>query len=278
MNSDPGEHDREVSEPVKASAVKVDLDQLALDEEERRFLLRSLEDLEKERAAGDIDTTDYEELRADYLARLADVQRRVEGDASALAARRNRVRSTRSKLLPVAAGLATFLFALGAGWLVARTAGERKAGETITGNLPVGEAEKIATLMSEASDASTTDPLLAIRKYDEVTKLEPRVVAAWAYGGWTLRLTAVNIQDDKQRASLQEGALRRLDEAVRQDPTYPDARAFRAVMKLRDFGDEQGAIADLKVLDTIPHDPFIDQLTAGIREELGLPAATPPTT
>ncbi len=44
------------------SVSQVDLDQLAEREEERRFLLRSLADLEREHDAGDIDDADYATL------------------------------------------------------------------------------------------------------------------------------------------------------------------------------------------------------------------------
>ena len=38
-------------------------------EDQRDFLLRSLEDLEREQAAGDVDQHDYEVLKDDYTAR-----------------------------------------------------------------------------------------------------------------------------------------------------------------------------------------------------------------
>ena len=41
-------------------------DELARLEEERKFLLDSLRDLERERKAGDIDDIDYEGLKAGY--------------------------------------------------------------------------------------------------------------------------------------------------------------------------------------------------------------------
>ena len=46
-------------------------------EEEREFFLRSLRDLEVERAAGDIDEVDYQSLRDDYTIRAAEVVRQL---------------------------------------------------------------------------------------------------------------------------------------------------------------------------------------------------------
>src|SRR3546814_4049925 len=47
-------------------------------EDQRDFLLSSLEDLERERAAGDVDDTDYQTLKDDYTARAASVIRSIE--------------------------------------------------------------------------------------------------------------------------------------------------------------------------------------------------------
>ena len=49
----------------------IDVDALADLEEQRRFLLQSLKDLDREREAGDIDDDDYRTLKDDYTARAA---------------------------------------------------------------------------------------------------------------------------------------------------------------------------------------------------------------
>ena len=59
-------------------------DQLAELEDERRFLLRSLRDLDAELAAGDVDRVDYETLRDGYTKRAADVLRGIEDGKAAL--------------------------------------------------------------------------------------------------------------------------------------------------------------------------------------------------
>ena len=46
--------------------------------EDRDFLFSSLEDLEREYAAGDMDTADYEALKSSYVKRLADVLRSAD--------------------------------------------------------------------------------------------------------------------------------------------------------------------------------------------------------
>ena len=54
-------------------------DRLAELEEERRFLLSSIRDLDREHAAGDVDEADYCALRDGYVARAAAVLREIEG-------------------------------------------------------------------------------------------------------------------------------------------------------------------------------------------------------
>jgi tetratricopeptide (TPR) repeat protein len=241
-------------------------------ETERAFLLRSLDDLEVEHAAGDLSDDDLVTMRADYQSRLADVQRRIEGDASQRARDAElAIRAARSQRRSWVFGVAATVFALGCGFFVAGSLGERKAGETITGDVPQDPlAQKTSELMQRAQELSSTDPVRSIEAYDQVRKLNPDVVSAWAYGGWQLRLFAIGAQDPAARTELLEGAKRRIDEAIRRDPTYADAYAFRAVMAARDFGDDDAARAALKTLETLDRNPLIDQLTGPLRSDLGM--------
>ena len=47
-------------------------------EEQRDFLLGSLDDLEREHEAGDVDDVNYEVLKSDYTARAAAVDRKSD--------------------------------------------------------------------------------------------------------------------------------------------------------------------------------------------------------
>ena len=60
-------------------------DRLAELEEERRFLLRSLADLEREHEAGDVDRVDYRALKDGYTVRAAAVLRDRGGPRGAAA-------------------------------------------------------------------------------------------------------------------------------------------------------------------------------------------------
>src|SRR5579872_3021613 len=130
--------------------------------EERDFLLRSLRDLDDERAAGDVDEGDYDVLKEGYTARAAAVLRELEsrrngdgggedtdGDGGGHAAaaepgphegprqppqqppppQPRRPWWARGRLVAAGAGVA--LFAVGAGLLVAHSAGQRLPGQTV---------------------------------------------------------------------------------------------------------------------------------------------------
>src|SRR2546421_6333086 len=103
----------------------VDLDALADLEEQRRFLLQSLKDLDRERDAGDIDESDYRTLKDDYTARAAAVLHAIEENKTGLVEQRQtrrRRRSTKVTALVVAAVVA---LAIGGGAVGGADSGER---------------------------------------------------------------------------------------------------------------------------------------------------------
>jgi hypothetical protein len=268
-------------------------DDLADLHEQRRFLLRSIEDLDRELAAGDLDQADHAVLRADYTARAAEVLRRIEhggaippepvpglpagvpagappdgsGAAPPRSAARPRVGLTR--LVTVAAVVAT---AVGAGLFVARSAGERTEGALLTGGDRVtrattAEQDAALRLLQSARDNLTTDRLAAIQDFDSAWKLDPTLVEAPTYAAWLLRLVAQGVEDTGQRALFIDGARRRLDEAVAADPNYPDARAFRGILRLRDLDDPVGADQDFTVLASLDPPEEIRQLVGSASQE-----------
>ncbi|MCA1481759.1 hypothetical protein, partial [Bradyrhizobium sp. NBAIM08] len=132
------------------------------------FLLRSLEDLEREHDAGDLTDADHATLKDDYTARAAETLRAIEGQRLAFAAAgapRNRTRTVLTL-----AGVAAF--AVVAGLLVASSLGARKAGDTITGG--------ITTKSSPSQQAQlcipkiTAEPVEALKCLDAVLEQDPR--------------------------------------------------------------------------------------------------------
>ena len=64
----------------------LDPDALVALEEQRDFLLRSIEDLDRELAAGDLDADDHRTLRDDYTARAAALIRSIDATIRGLRA------------------------------------------------------------------------------------------------------------------------------------------------------------------------------------------------
>lgn len=245
-------------------------DELASLEDERRVLLRAIEDLEREYTAGDITDDDYEVLKADYLLRTADVQRQIQGQTEVYAkVRQERSAKRRPWMTPVVAGLIG-IGAIAAGVGVARNAGERVGDDGLTGSVRVAanpNQAKIDTLLEEGRANLSDDPASALRAFDEAVALDPNQVEAIAYGGWLVRLVSLSAQDSAVKAELIAAAKARLDAAVVVDPGYPDARAFRGILLLRDLNDPVAANADFTALEKLDPPAFISQLTESAADE-----------
>lgn len=237
----PGETTRAASTPL---------------EEQRDFLLQSLEDLEREHEAGDVDEHDYLALKDDYTARAAAVLRALE--AHALPASLSRPpRSWRRALL---VGLGVTAFAVLAGVLLAQALGRRDAGEVATGDIRQTLTEK---LNEAGRRGSAGDTEAAIALYDEVLADDPANAEALAYKGWMLTLSG----------HAADG-LTTLIDAATQHPEYPDVHAFLAIVFFRNGLVEQ-AERELDRLDALNPPPAIAQLTAGLRAQVDAALATP---
>lgn len=206
------------------------LDRLAELEDERRFLLASLDDLDREHAAGDVDEEDYRALRDGYTARAAAVIREIESGREAVEVERTPTRWGRIAVITAT----VVALAVGSGWLVAHYSGQDvpDAGSVVDPN------DKVGQLLAEARQLG---PLQAIKKFGEVLKLEPGNVEALTYSGWYARLIAVQQPEGAGRTALITAASEKLKQAAEADPNYPDAQCFLAILTFRDLGDASGA-------------------------------------
>lgn len=239
------------------------LDAAALNalEEQREFLLRSLDDLEREHDAGDVDEQDYLALKDDYTARAASVLRALEAGQVRPARQPPRPRPIGRRLAVLAGVLA---FAGLAGLLVAQASGRRDAGDLSSGDIRQTVTEKLneATRLLGEGDAEG-----AVALYDEVLVDQPANAEALTYRGWALY----------QFLGDREGGLTSLLDAATADSEYPDVHAFLAVVFAK-----SGLIAQAdRELDRLAAlDPPADmlQLTAGIRAEIDAALASTTTT
>ncbi len=201
-----------------------DPDALAALEEERDFLLRSLDDLEREYAAGDVDEHDYRTLRDDYTARAAGVLRAIEEGRAAFDDTPPPPRGRR-----LATVLGVVAIAVLAGVLVAQASG-RRTGGGLTGLDVTAASQRIGDCqMMERSEG----PQASLDCYTEILDSLPANVEALTYRGW-LQVRSFDVQD----------GITDLDAAIQLAPDASAPRIFRASARSRS-GDPAGAIADL---------------------------------
>ena len=212
-------------------------------EEERDFLLRSLDDLEGEHAAGDLADDDYRALKEDYTARAAAVLRRLQhldgpddgdaGDAPApppakAANGRSPARAgpsgSRRPRWPMVLGISvTVALAAGSGYLVTQSAGERRPDQQATGTIETSPRSLLQQAIDLDNDGRLVD---AAKLYDAVLAQEPDNVVALTRRGWVLGRSGRQAES----VELLQGALGYLDRATKVDPSYPDAHAFKGLV------------------------------------------------
>jgi cytochrome c-type biogenesis protein CcmH/NrfG len=228
-------------------------------ERERDFLLKSLDDLETERVAGNIDDASYSELHDDYTARAAAAIRALRDGvdarpiAPAVPWRRRGF---------VIAGIVAFA-ALAAVTLAAAL-GARLPGQTSSGNAPEAApsgGERRARLQ-EAVEERPSDPqprlalarfleesgdaVESLKQYDEAVELAPDNVEALANAGRLRFIVAGQVPSPEAQRQLVSGARTLLDRAVQADPDNADAHYYRGVLLLDGFGEVDGAISEFQ--------------------------------
>lgn len=266
---------KSASKSASPSARRRDLDPdaLAALEEERDFLLRSLEDLEREYAAGDVDDSDFEELKDDYTARAAAVIRAIEDRTEAVKSLRPQRNWQRTALGLVLVGA----MAVGASWVVFRNAGTRAPGQGLTGDIRQDSSNLIlqaqgltgqaqASLQAGDSAKAVKQFESAVQTYDKALEISPENVQALTYRGWVLHTIALS-SEPSVAVEFDRQALEYLDEAIAIDPLYSDARVFRAILE-RNAGDFAAAKVDLDAIDMNAIPMYMIQMVNGVKEDV----------
>jgi tetratricopeptide (TPR) repeat protein len=228
-------------------------------EAEREFLLRSLDDLDAERAAGNVDDETYRTLHDDYTARAAAVLRSLRDGVD-----------QRPAPPPVSRGLrlmtisGVVIFVVVAAVALGRAIATREPGQAITGN-DAASTSRLETLRVAAADRPDDydariayarallgeDQAEALRQYDAAARLDPTQPEPAAYAGWINGLAAGQLDPGPTRDALVQRSLSQLDHAVEMNPDYPDAHVFRALVRRNVLGDAEGAIPDLQLFLTL---------------------------
>lgn len=229
--------------------------------EERDFLLRSLRDLDDERRAGDVDEHDYTVLKEGYTARAAAVLRLLDGRADgddAGDAPEPAALPPRRRGRAVIVGAVVAVFAVGAGLLVARGAGQRLPGDTVSGSAPNNRVQQL--LAQAGVDVQNNNILGALKAFQQVLATDPRNVEALAGQGWLVAITGNTAHD----RSLLDRGLATIRTAEQVDPSYASAHFFAGSILL-DEGDAKGAVVEFQ--QYLADDPSSPQ-AALVRKDL----------
>ena len=217
-------------------------------EAERNFLLDSINDLDREHAAGDLDEADYAALRSDYVRRAAATLRAIETaqseEPAELSSSPSRWRAFRLVLgrrrvrLGLGIGSAICLLAA-AGLFAAHLAGVRLPGQSATGSISMSQAGVVAQDLSKAAlEANSGSPAAAILLYDAVLAQVPDQQVALTYGGWLTRLSGLSAHSEKTvRAGDAE-----LAKAVKFHPDYADGQGLYGVALYEDLHSASAAV------------------------------------
>jgi tetratricopeptide (TPR) repeat protein len=260
------EHASDPVEPVSPLRSGQHLDKLAELEEERRYLLASLRDLEREHEVGDVDDEDYETLKDGYTVRAAAVLRQLDDGRRQLPPKRAR-NWKRSAAIVVAVAAVTVAIgvALGAAF------GERGVNEEITGFSPADAMR--STLVDARAALNRGDFQLARDLYLEVNQnaIERGEdnVEALAYLGWSEALVArqesgSNLIDD-DRLSIARLAL---DAAIEVDPTYADPHCYSAIIEFSFRGDAEAALPFVEACEANDPPAEVAQLVSSFADEI----------
>lgn len=258
-------------------------------EAEREFLLRSLDDLDAERDAGNVDGATYRTLHADYTARAAAVIRAIEGDDEPALPKP----PAAPRWVRFATALGIVVFAVAVAVFLARAVGTRNAGQTATGNAQTGN--RIETLRATAEarpddyDARIAyarellgeDRVAALAEFDAAAELDATKPEPIAYAGWIIGLAAREASPGADRDLLISRSLERLGAAIALDPQYLDAYVFRGIVTFEVVGDAAAAVADFQAfLALAPGDHPMREVVLGALQravEQSPSTTTPPT-
>ena len=294
-----------MSEKQRPQREGLDPDRRRQLEDERDFLMASLDDLELEHESGGIDDESYTELHDDYTARAAAVIRTLRDGVDVTAPKPPRSASrTRRRVVLVAVVL---LFAIAAGTSLAYALGARLPGQTSSGNSAAAPSttnaaqaalsKKIDELQTKAN-ASPDDYDLrlqlsrayeengdiqnALKQSDQAIKIDANRPEGNANSARLLYLASTVAPAKDAKNALISQALAGLTKAITVGPDYPDSYYFRAVLYSSALGDYAREQTDLQnYLVKAPAGTWAEQartLLGQVTTELETPSTTVPAT
>jgi len=274
-------------------------------EEERDFLMQSLDDLEVERESGGIDDESYTELHDDYTARAAAVIRTLRDGVDVTPVRAPRSPAQVRRRALIVGGVAVFAVLVGVS--LAYALGARLPGQTSSGNSAAAPSTTNAstralatriTQLEQKVNAAKDDYDLrlqlarayeengdlqnALKQSDAAITIDPNRPEGHANAARLLYLASEQVVDQKTRAQLVAQALAGFDQAIKVGPEYADAYYFRAVLHAATADPARSQVDLQNYLLRAPNGvwaPQARQLLAQVTAALQAPSTTvPPTT
>ncbi len=235
-------------------------------EDERDFLMQSLDDLELEHESGGIDEESYAELHDDYTARAAAVIRTLRDGVDVTPV--TPPRSTSQKRRRVVLVSAVLVFAIAAGTSLAYALGARLPGQTSSGNSAAAPSTTNATqaALSKKIDGLQTkvnaspddydlrlqlarayeengDLANALKQSDAAITIDANRPEGHTNAARLIFLASEVAPAQEAKNTLIAQALAGFNQAITVDPNYADSYYYRAVLysqsSLRDYARAQ---------------------------------------
>jgi hypothetical protein len=255
--------------------------------DEREFLLRSLDDADREHAAGDLSDEDHAVLAARDSSRLAEVEAELAALApeppapasDAVSAPDTEQGAPGRPPLPlwrrVGIVAACLLIVAGVGILVAHYVQARQPGQPSSGSISLSQAQQIEQQLADAqaqnNDGNTK---AALELYNEVLSEDPANPAALAFAGYL----QWNIGSSAHVASLVRIGRAEIETSVRDSPTYYEGHLFYGLVLENQDHNDAAAVAQFNdfLADGPPSAelPQVAPLVAGAYRGAGDPVPT----
>jgi hypothetical protein len=251
--------------------------------DEREFLLRSLEDAEREHDAGDLSDDDHRALLGRDQARLREVEAALDG----LGPDHDVVPDQpRHEVRPASAGSSTpmarwrivgiiascALIVIGVVILVVHATTTRLPGQASSGSVTQSQAQLIEQQLGEAQTLrDQNQSLAALVLYNAVLSEDPTDPDALANAGWLQWKSGFAAHS----AKVIRTGRREVEQAVRLAPTNYEARLYFGVILINQDSDAVGAHKQFAAfLADDPPAALVHQeasLISGVYVKLGLP-------
>jgi tetratricopeptide (TPR) repeat protein len=253
----------------KQTKVRLDPERRRELEDERDFLMSSLDDLELEHGSGGIDDESYAELHDDYTARAAAVIRTLRDGVDVTP--RDPPRSSRRTRQRIVLVSLVLVFAIAAGTSLAYALGARLPGQTSSGNSAVAPSTTNATqaaLLQKIDDLQTKvnaspddydlrlqlarayeengDLQNALKQSDAAITIDVDRPEGHANAARLLYIASEAAPAQQAKNTLVARALAGLNQAITAGPDYPDSYYFRAVLYSQSLGNYRAAQSDLQ--------------------------------